>query len=79
MPKSSPKERSKMNKEIIGFSFIIKLVDRDGKDFDVQRVVVPGKDRAAAEDEAKMRMYKLARKWPDTMEVTHWEPIYANK
>lgn len=63
---------------IIGFSFIIALV-KDGKDFDIQRVVVPGKDRKVAEDEAKMRMYKLARKWPDTMEVTHWEPIYSNK
>ncbi len=67
-----------MNKEIIGFSFIIALV-KDGKDFDIQRVVIPGKDRDAAEDEARMRMYKLARQWPDTMEVTHWEPIYANK
>lgn len=68
-----------MAENIIGFSFIIKLVDKDGKDFDIQRVVVPGKDRNAAEDEAKMRMYGLARKWPDTMVVTHWEPIYANK
>ena len=68
-----------MDKNIIGFSFIIKLVDRDGKDFQIDRVVVPGNDRNAAEDEARMRMYKLARKWPDTMEVAHWEPIYANK
>ena len=67
-----------MSKEIIGFSFIIKLV-KDGKDFQIDKVWVKGTDRDAAEAEAKMRMYKLARKWPDTMEVTHWEPIYANK
>ena len=64
---------------IIGFSFIIKLVDKDGKDFQIDRVVVPGNDRDVAEAEAKMRMYKLARKWPDKMVVTHWEQIYANK
>lgn len=68
-----------MAENIIGFSFIIKLVDRDGKDFQINRVVVKGTDRDAAEDEAKMRMHKLARKWPDTMVVTHWEPICANK
>ena len=68
-----------MAENIIGFSFIIKLVDRDGKDFQIDRVVVQGTDRDAAEAEAKMRMYKLARKWPDTMVVTHWEPICANK
>ena len=63
---------------IIGFSFIIKLV-KDGKDFQINKVWVKGTDRDAAEAEAKMRMYKLARKWPDTMVVTHWEPICANK
>lgn len=67
-----------MVENIIGFSFIIKLV-KDGKDFHIDRVVVKGTDRDAAEAEAKMRMYKLARKWPDTMVVTHWEPICANK
>ena len=66
-----------MVENIIGFSFIIKLV-KDGKDFQIDRVVVPGTDYNAAEAEAKMRMYKLARRWPDTMEVTHWEPIYDN-
>lgn len=68
-----------MVENIIGFSFIIKLVDRDGKDFQINRVVVSGTDYNVAEAEAKMRMYKLARKWPDTMVVTHWEPICANK
>ncbi len=68
-----------MEKNIIGFSFIIKLVDKDGKDFQIDRVVVQGTDRNVAEVEAKMRMYTLARKWPDTMVVTHWEPICANK
>lgn len=67
-----------MVENIIGFSFIIKLV-KDGKDFQIDRVVVPGIDYNAAESDAKMRMYKLARKWPDTMVVTHWEPICANK
>lgn len=67
-----------MVENIIGFSFIIKLV-KDGKDFQIDRVVVPGTDHNAAEAEAKMRMYKLARQWPDTMVVTHWEPICANK
>lgn len=67
-----------MVENIIGFSFIIKLV-KDGKDFQIDRVVVPGTDYNAAEAEAKMRMYKLARKWPDSMVVTHWEPICANK
>ena len=67
-----------MVENIIGFSFIIKLV-KDGKDFQIDRVVVPGTDYNAAEADAKMQMYKLARKWPDTMVVTHWEPIYANK
>ena len=67
-----------MVKNIIGFSFIIKLV-KDGKDFQIDRVVVKGTDKDAAEAEAKMRMHTLARKWPDTMVVTHWEPIYANK
>jgi hypothetical protein len=67
-----------MVENIIGFSFIIKLV-KDGKDFQIGRVVVSGTDYNAAEAEAKMRMYKLARKWPDTMVVTHWEPICANK
>jgi hypothetical protein len=67
-----------MVENIIGFSFTIKLV-KDGKDFQIDRVVVPGTDYNAAEAEAKMRMYKLARKWPDTMVVTHWEPICANK
>ena len=68
-----------MEKNIIGFSFIIKLVDKDGKDFQIDRVVVKGTDRDAAEAEAKMRMSGLARKWPDTMVVTHWQPIYATK
>jgi hypothetical protein len=68
-----------MVENVIGFSFIIKLVDSDGKDFQIDRVVVKGTDKEAAEAEAKMRMYKLARKWPDTMVVTHWEPICANK
>ena len=68
-----------MVENIIGFSFIIKLVDKDGKDFQIDQVVVQGTDRNAAEAEAKMRMYGWARKWPDTMVVTHWEPIYANK
>ncbi len=68
-----------MAENTIGFSFIIKLVDRDGKDFQIDRVVVQGTDRNAAEAEAKMRMYGLARKWPDRMVVTHWEPIYAKK
>jgi hypothetical protein len=68
-----------MSENIIGFSFIIKLVDSDGKDFQIDRVVVKGTDKEAAEAEAKMRMHGLARKWPDTMVVTHWEPIYANK
>ena len=68
-----------MVENIIGFSFIIKLVDRDGKDFQIDRVVVAGTDYNAAEAEAKMRMHGLARKWPDTMVVTHWEPICANK
>lgn len=67
-----------MVENIIGFSFIIKLV-KDGKDFQIDRVVVPATDYNSAEAEAKMRMYKLARKWPDTMVVTHWEPICANK
>ncbi len=67
-----------MVENIIGFSFIIKLV-KDGKDFQIDRIVVEGTDKDAAEEEAKMRMYKLARKWPDTMVVTHWEPICANK
>ena len=67
-----------MVENIIGFSFIIKLV-KDGKDFQINKVWVKGTDRDAAEAEAKMRMYKLARKWPDTMVVTHWEPICANK
>ena len=67
-----------MAENIIGFSFIIKLV-KDGKDFQIDRVVVAGTDEVAAEAEAKTRMLKLARKWPDTMVVTHWEPIYANK
>lgn len=67
-----------MAENIIGFSFIIKLV-KDGKDFQIDRVVVSGIDYNVAEAEAKMRMYKLARKWPDTMVVTHWEPICANK
>ena len=67
-----------MVENIIGFSFIIKLV-KDGKGFQIGRVVVEGTDRDSAEAEAKMRMRKLARKWPDTMVVTHWEPIYANK
>ena len=67
-----------MVENIIGFSFIVKLV-KDGKDFQIDRVVVPGTDKDAAEAEARMRMYKLAREWPDTMVVTHWEPIYANK
>ena len=67
-----------MDKNIIGFSFIIKLV-KDGKDFQIDRIVVPGTDKEAAEAEAKMRMHGLARKWPDTMIVTHWEPIYANR
>ena len=66
-----------MAENIIGFSFVIKLV-KDGKDFQIDRVVVKGTDRDAAEAEAKMRIRKLARKWPDTMVVTHWEPIYAN-
>ena len=68
-----------MAENIIGFSFIIKLVDRDGKDFQIDRVVVKGTDYNAAEAEAKMRMYGLARKWPDTMVVTHWEKICSNK
>ncbi len=68
-----------MAENIIGFSFIIKLVDRDGKDFQIDRVVVAGTDRNAAEAEEKMRMHGLARKWPDTMVVTHWEPICSNK
>lgn len=67
-----------MDKNIIGFSFIIKLV-KDGKDFQIDRVVVKGPDKETAEAEAKTQMYKLARKWPDTMVVTHWEPFYANK
>lgn len=67
-----------MDKNIIGFSFVIKLV-KDGKDFQIDRVVVKGTDKDAAEAEAKKRMHGLARKWPDTMVVTHWEPIYANK
>lgn len=67
-----------MDKNIIGFSFIIKLV-KDGKDFQIDRVVVKGTDKEAAEAEAKMRMHGLARKWPAAMVVTHWEPIYANK
>ena len=66
-----------MEKNIIGFSFIIKLV-KDGKDFDIQRIVVGGTDRDSAEAEARMRMYKLAQQWPDTMVVTHWEPIYGS-
>ena len=66
-----------MDKNIIGFSFIIKLV-KDGKDFQINKVWVKGTDRDVAEAEAKMRMYTLARKWPDTMVVTHWEPIYDN-
>ena len=65
-----------MADNIIGFSFIIKLV-KDGKDFQIERVVVQGTDYNAAEAEAKVRMHKLARKWPDTMVVTHWEPIYS--
>lgn len=69
----------KMVENIIGFSFIIKLVDKDGKDFQINRVVVKGTDYNVAEAEAKVRMHKLARKWPDTIVVTHWEPIYANK
>jgi len=67
-----------MAKNIIGFSFIIKLI-KDGEDFQIDRIVVKGTDRDAAEAEARMRMYTLARKWPDTMVVTHWEPIYSNK
>ena len=67
-----------MAKNIIGFSFIIKLI-KDGEDFQIDRIVVKGTDRDAAEAEARMRMYTLARKWPDTMVVTHWEPIYDNK
>jgi len=67
-----------MVENVIGFSFVIKLV-KDGKDFQINKVWVKGTDRDAAEDEAKMRMYGLARKWPDTMVVTHWEPICANK
>lgn len=67
-----------MAENIIGFSFIIKLI-KDGKDFQIDRIVVKGTDRDAAEAEAKMQMYKLARKRPDTMVVTHWEPIYSNK
>ena len=67
-----------MVENIIGFSFVIKLV-KDGKDFQIDRVVVQGTNYNAAEAEAKMRMYKLARKWPDTMVVTHWESICANK
>ena len=67
-----------MAKNIIGFSFIIKLF-KDGEDFQIDRIVVKGTDRDAAETEAKMQMHKLARKWPDTMVVTHWEPIYSNK
>lgn len=69
---------SKMANNIIGFKFIIKLV-KDGQDLQIGRVWMKGTDREAAEAEAKMRMYGLARKWPDTMVVTHWEPIYANK
>ncbi len=68
-----------MAENIIGFSFIIKLVDRDGKDFQINKVWVKGTDYNAAEAEAKMRMYKLARKWPNKMEVTHWETICSNK
>ena len=67
-----------MDKNIIGFRFVIKLV-KDGKDFDINSVWVEGTDRDAAEAEARLRMYKLARQWPDAMVVTHWEPIYANK
>ncbi len=67
-----------MAENIIGFRFVIKLV-KDGKDFQINSVWVEGTDKDAAEEEARMRMYKLARKWPDTMVVTHWEPIYANK
>jgi len=65
-----------MVENIIGFSFVIKLV-KDGKDFQIDRVVVQGTNYNAAEAEAKMRMYKLARKRPDEMVVTHWEPIYS--
>ena len=50
-----------MEKNIIGFSFIIKLV-KDGKDFQIDWVVVPGTYYNAAEAEAKMRMLGCARK-----------------